>query len=1002
MSATGALAQSVAKVGDTEYATIEKAVEAWGPGKTLKLLSDVTYTSTVTVEVNATKSPQSWILDLGDYTWTASGCDAFQLYAAGGTPMNQSYGLEVYANENGGITASDNTIFTYSDDGKGVTDTDKKNYRPLLAIHGGTYNAQYVIFWAKVTSFGGMSFTNYPDKNGPSVSFNKSKDETEPVFNGNFELRKCPINIYAGYFNGTVFNTYPVTSTVDTRLYGGHYKTLSAFPKPGNNTGICYKNSRVLLTENGGVELPQEDPSEYEASTENYSTILSSYRQYNGAKGTYYPYDIYFESANYAIEHYNIPIKLNENVVAKQDKSLSSSATLTIDATAEGSDYTGHITLTKNTSKFIIKYLETKYPQGDVQYRVTATTGQLHMDESVANGVVTRTYSVLTTVADPEVKIGNTGYSTVYDAFYAIDGTTDNQTIVLQKDVEKAGIVTNGNIVNPVGKTVATFDLNGHSIGIDKVSAGNDADYTLTIIDSSAGRTGQVTNTTASLFILAFTNNDYSGKYTLKVQAGTWQFDPSNVEIDGKVHNMVDKGYEAVNNGDGTWTVNPANFTVTGFEDGKGNSVTASATTAAYGSEVVLTIATAEGYTLKSLNATGGAVLKDVEGEPAKRSFIMPADDVNISAVFEQAATINETTASVEEATVVDEDNATITSVEAASMEGTVVVTVSATVKDSEDNDVPVTEIAEGAFASLAESNVAVVDLSNTQIDLGETSRKESLVLKDIPETALVYLPSTSSAVTGTNVVISDEKDNYTCVNFEAQDRKACIVPKEFTANNATFKRTFTPNTASTICLPYSVPASVIQGTVYSYTGISEDGTAIIMTQSVDQLQANVPYIIMPTEEDAKITAQDIKVKIEDKSTLKGNYTFKGVFETKKFTDEEIDNGVYGYAAKAADGVSVGEFVKGSQGASVPAMRAYLEYTGSALAPSLNGAKAAANRPSSLKVILKAAGGETTDILSLDLETTEDGTPFYTLSGQRAAKGTKGILIKNGKKVLVK
>lgn len=983
-SVAGAFADNVAKIGDVEYATIEEAVAAWGPGKTLKLLSNVTTTSTVIVEVNATKSTQNWTLDLGDHTWTTNGCNAFQLYAAGGTVMNQNYGLKVYANQNGGITATGKYCIECK------YDTSTAGYRPRLEIHGGTYNGSYVIYYYS------SSWNNSSISNGPSTWFYKSNDGTEPIFNGNFGLFKCPIYLYAGYFNGTSFNTYPVNSTANTNLYGGHFKTINAFPSASNNKGIVYGNYKVLVKADASLDVVNGAPAIYEASTTSYSSILTSYRS------TGYSGSLYFESANYAIEKYNIPIVLSANVIAKQNKPLSSNATLTIDATAEGADYTGHITLTKNTSKFIIKYLETKYPQGDVQYRVTATTGQLHMEETVADGVVTRTYSVLTTVADPEVKIGNTGYSTVYDAFYAIDGTTDNQTIVLQKDVEKAGIVTNGNIVNPVGKTVATFDLNGHSIGIDKVSAGNDADYTLTIIDSSAGRTGQVTNTTASLFILAFTNNDYSGKYTLKIQAGTWQFNPSNVEINGEVHNMVDKGYEAVNNGDGTWTVNPANFTVTGFEDENGNKVTASAATAAYGSEVVLTIATAEGYTLKSLNATGGAVLKDVEGEPAKRSFIMPADDVKISAVFEQAATINETTASVEEATVVDEDNATITSVEAASMEGTVVVTVSATVKDSEDNDVPVTEIAEGAFASLAESNVAVVDLSNTQIDLGETSRSESLVLKDIPETALVYLPSTSSAVTGTNVVISDEKDNYTCVNFEAQDRKACIVPKEFTANNATFKRTFTPNTASTICIPYSVPAKDIQGTVYSYTGINEDGTAIIMTQSVDQLQANVPYIIMPTEEDAEITAQNINVKIEDHSTLKGNYTFKGVFETKKFTDEEIDNGVYGYAAKAVDDVSVGQFVKGSKGASVPAMRAYLEFTGSALAPSFNGAKAAANRPSSLKVILKAADGETTDILNLDLETTEDGTPVYTLSGQRATKGTKGILIKNGKKVLVK
>ncbi len=135
----GMLDSNVAKVGDTEYATIEEAVAAWGPGKTLTLLQDVTTTSTVTVEVNATKSTQNWTLDLGDHTWTADGCNAFQLYAAGGTVMNQNYGLIIYANQNGGITASGKYCIECK------YDNSTAGYRPRLEIHGGTYNGSYII-----------------------------------------------------------------------------------------------------------------------------------------------------------------------------------------------------------------------------------------------------------------------------------------------------------------------------------------------------------------------------------------------------------------------------------------------------------------------------------------------------------------------------------------------------------------------------------------------------------------------------------------------------------------------------------------------------------------------------------------------------------------------------------------------------------------------------------------------------------------------------------------
>ena len=533
-------AQNVAKVGTTEYATIEEAIEAWGPGKTLTLLADVTTTSTVTVEVNATKSTQNWTLELGNFTWTATGCNAFNLYAAGGTVMNQNNGLKIYANQNGGITASGKYCIqcTY--------DNASAGYRPRLEIHGGTYNGSYVVFYGT-----GVYTSTAPKSNGPSIHFISGSDGAEPIFNGNLGLSKCPITINSGYFNGTSFITYPVSSTADTNLNGGHFKTINSFPSPGNNKGIKYGTSRLLIKSDASIDVINGAPTTYEASTTQYSSILTGNRQYNGSSSSYYPGLIYFESANYAIQKYNIPIKLNENVVATQDKTISASATLTIDATAEGSSYTGNIVLANNNAKLVMIF-----PEGSGHYGVSVNSGTLHVVETVADGIVTRTYSRVSTISNPEAKVGSTNYSTVYDAFYAIDGTTDNKTIVLQKDVTNAGIVTNGTATGGDGKTVATFDLNGHSIGIGSAAAGNNADYTLTIIDSSEGKTGTVTNSDASLFILALTGiSDYSGSYTLKVQGGTWQFDPSNVVINGETHNLVDEGYVAKDNGNGTWTV---------------------------------------------------------------------------------------------------------------------------------------------------------------------------------------------------------------------------------------------------------------------------------------------------------------------------------------------------------------------------------------------------------------------------------------------------------------
>lgn len=526
---------NVAKVGSTEYATIEEAVAAWGPGKTLTLLSDVTTTSTVTVEVNATKSTQNWILELGDYTWTANGCNAFQLYAAGGTVMNQNYGLKVSANQNGGITASGKYCIECK------YDNSKTRYRPRLEIHGGTYNANYVVFYQS------LLWNNTNIENGPSTHFFNSSDGTEPIFNGNFALAKCPITVNAGYFNGTSFNTYPVGSTADTNLKGGHFKTINSFPSANNNKGIIFGNYKVFFKSDASIDVVNGAPTEYEAKATKTLHLSSN----QSIKYTDY---VYYEKADDAIKKYasgNIEVILSNNVTASENKSYTY-GTLTIDASAEGSAYTGNITLNGANAKFIVKF-----PEGGGHYGVSAKSpGRIHVEETVADGIVTRTYSYLGTVANPEAKIGDTGYSTVYDAFYAVDGTTDNKVIVLQKDVTNAGIVTNGTATGGDGKTVATFDLNGKSIGIGSVAAGNNADYTLTIIDSSEEKTGTVTNSDASLFILALTGiNDYSGSYKLKIQAGTWQFNPSAVVIKGETHDLVDEGYVARDNGDGTWTV---------------------------------------------------------------------------------------------------------------------------------------------------------------------------------------------------------------------------------------------------------------------------------------------------------------------------------------------------------------------------------------------------------------------------------------------------------------
>jgi hypothetical protein len=292
---------NVAKVGNTEYATIEEAIEAWGPGKTLTLLDNVTTTSTVTVEIDATKSTQGWTLDLGDYTWTANGCNAFRLYATGKTPIHQSYGFKINAKQNGGITASGKYAVLFDQDDKC---TDSRGYRPRLELNGGTYNANYVVYYKTSASSSTL--------NGASVFLNKSSDGTEPVFNGNFGLSKCPVTVNAGYFNGTQFTVYRVSSTVEPNIFGGHFKSYSAFPTPGNNKGITFGNYKVFVKSDASIDVVNGAPAVYEAKAT--KTLLLSANQ-----SVQYNDYVYYEKADDAIKKYSsgtIEIILAEGVTA--------------------------------------------------------------------------------------------------------------------------------------------------------------------------------------------------------------------------------------------------------------------------------------------------------------------------------------------------------------------------------------------------------------------------------------------------------------------------------------------------------------------------------------------------------------------------------------------------------------------------------------------------------------------------------------------------------------
>ena len=187
---------TVAKIGNTEYYSIDEAISNWGNGSTLTLLDNVTLSDVVTL-----KSTEHHILDLSTFTMTAAKSkDAIQITAEGRS--NASYALDIKADATnpGGITAT----------GKAVVKTTGKSGvkdRPIIRFYNGIFNATNIIYHS------GSNGTNCPQ-----YQFHNG------VYNGSIFANRALIQFYGGTFNGSLMMS--VDSSAYALISGGKFKKL--------------------------------------------------------------------------------------------------------------------------------------------------------------------------------------------------------------------------------------------------------------------------------------------------------------------------------------------------------------------------------------------------------------------------------------------------------------------------------------------------------------------------------------------------------------------------------------------------------------------------------------------------------------------------------------------------------------------------------------------------------------------------------------------------------
>ena len=248
----------VAKVGDTEYATIDEAIANWTNGTTLTLLADVTLSDVIQLS-----STEYHILDLGTYTMTAaSGKDAIHYVVNGRSSASYALDIKADAVNPGGITAEGKTIVSHIKPSSNAPSKD----RPITRFYGGVFKASYVVKQGSTNAFGFLT-SGYTGASAPYFQFYGG------VFNGTIYLNRSQTQFHGGVFNGSI--QMSVDSSAYGLVAGGTFKNLSNSMGSALNsdkftigTAKGVYNRDVYIDDNGYTVIAAEKPEQGEDGIE--------------------------------------------------------------------------------------------------------------------------------------------------------------------------------------------------------------------------------------------------------------------------------------------------------------------------------------------------------------------------------------------------------------------------------------------------------------------------------------------------------------------------------------------------------------------------------------------------------------------------------------------------------------------------------------------------------------------------------------------------------------
>lgn len=286
------------------------------------------------------------------------------------------------------------------------------------------------------------------------------------------------------------------------------------------------------------------------------------------------------------------------------------------------------------------------------------------------------------------------------------------------------------------------------------------------------------------------------------------------------------------------------------------------------------------------------------------------------------------------------------------------------------------------ASAKFLHLNETAVGKPMTYIDMTGAQVASDVTANDLKQGAvatnntLYYLPA-SATLTGKNIVV-----NHHATEFALNDAAAIEVPTAFTADKASYNRSFNTTGYTTFVLPVAAPASAINGNVYQLVGFNADHSAFDFAP-VTTLAANKPYLLEASN--ATLFGNGaVTVATVNASTAAKSNTGAGVEQIGNYGEAQSCASI---SSKSYYGYQGGQFVKAATG-TLNRYRTMFEVEGA---------------PAAVRSYAVSIGGVLTGIATIDNGSLNiEKGQIFDLQGRRVVKTQKGqTYIINGKKVIL-